>query len=152
MCESHRTNHKSWLPNSCHSKSPEYITWHQLGREIQTVERLGNYWHWPCSLSAQNGQLWSLLRCWPASYLLNGCGVRDTKVLFVQFRRILSESLGDVSFYDEKKEQSCKRFLGNWKPLFFVTTSEKKNDFLLIETLRKAKLWPPGFDPWWPFL
>jgi hypothetical protein len=22
----------------------------------------------------------------------------------------------------------------------------------LIETFRKAKLWPPGFNPWWPFL
>jgi hypothetical protein len=22
----------------------------------------------------------------------------------------------------------------------------------LIETFRKTKLWPSGFDPWWPFL
>jgi hypothetical protein len=29
--------------------------------------------------------------------------------------------------------------------------SEKKTGFLLIETFRKTKLWPPGFDPWWPF-
>jgi hypothetical protein len=33
----------------------------------------------------------------------------------------------------------------------FVTTSEKKNGFLLIETFRKTKLRPPGFDPWWSF-
>jgi hypothetical protein len=26
------------------------------------------------------------------------------------------------------------------------------NGFLLIEPFRKLKLWPPGFDPWWPFL
>jgi hypothetical protein len=31
----------------------------------------------------------------------------------------------------------------------FVTTSEKKTGFLLIETFRKTKLWPPGFVPWW---
>ena len=33
-----------------------------------------------------------------------------------------------------------------------ATTYEKKNGFLLIETFRKTKLWPPAFDPWWPFL
>jgi hypothetical protein len=33
-----------------------------------------------------------------------------------------------------------------------VTTSEKKNSFLLIETFRKLNQWPSGFDPWWPFL
>jgi hypothetical protein len=33
-----------------------------------------------------------------------------------------------------------------------VTTSEKKTGLLLIETFKKQKLWPPGFDPWWPFL
>jgi hypothetical protein len=21
----------------------------------------------------------------------------------------------------------------------------------LIEVFRKTKVWPPGFDPWWPF-
>jgi hypothetical protein len=30
--------------------------------------------------------------------------------------------------------------------------SEKKIGFLLIEIFRKTKQWPPGFDPWWPFL
>ena len=33
-----------------------------------------------------------------------------------------------------------------------ITTAEKKTGFLLIETFRKLKLWPPGDDPWWPFL
>jgi hypothetical protein len=33
-----------------------------------------------------------------------------------------------------------------------ITTSKTKNGFLLIETFRKTKLWPPGDDPWWPFL
>jgi len=33
-----------------------------------------------------------------------------------------------------------------------VTTSEREIGLLLIETFRKTKLWPPGFDPWWPFL
>jgi hypothetical protein len=28
----------------------------------------------------------------------------------------------------------------------------KKNGLLLIEIFRKTKLWPPGIDPWWPFL
>ena len=32
------------------------------------------------------------------------------------------------------------------------TTCEKKNGFLLIVICRKRTLWPPGFDPWWPFL
>jgi hypothetical protein len=27
----------------------------------------------------------------------------------------------------------------------------EENGFLLIETFRKTKLWPPGFDPWWLF-
>ena len=38
------------------------------------------------------------------------------------------------------------------KSFLNVTTSEKKNGFLLIEVFSKLKLWPPGFDPWWPFL
>jgi hypothetical protein len=29
-------------------------------------------------------------------------------------------------------------------PFTFVTTYEMKNGFLLIETFRKLKLWPPG--------
>ncbi len=29
----------------------------------------------------------------------------------------------------------------------FVTTAEKKNGLLLIETFSRTKLWPPGFDP-----
>ena len=34
-----------------------------------------------------------------------------------------------------------------------VTTSEKKNDFLLTQgVFRKTKLWPLGPVPWWPFL
>jgi hypothetical protein len=41
--------------------------------------------------------------------------------------------------------QGCATFL-------YLTTSEKKSGFLLIETFRKLKLWPPGFVPWWPFL
>ena len=38
------------------------------------------------------------------------------------------------------------------RSFLFITTYEKKTGFLLIETFRKTKLWPPGFDPWWPFL
>jgi hypothetical protein len=34
----------------------------------------------------------------------------------------------------------------------FVTTYESNTGLLLIETFRKTKLWPPGFDPWEPFL
>ena len=37
-----------------------------------------------------------------------------------------------------------------------TTTSETKSGFLLIEPLMSLcntqKQWPPGFDPWWPFL
>jgi hypothetical protein len=38
------------------------------------------------------------------------------------------------------------------KKVLLVTTSEKENGFLLIEVFRKTKLWPPGVNPWWPFL
>jgi len=31
-----------------------------------------------------------------------------------------------------------------WITFFFVTTSEKKNGFLLIETYKTTKWWPPG--------
>ena len=44
----------------------------------------------------------------------------------------------------------CSR--GRFFRFLKVTTGEKKIGVLLIETFKTTKWWPPGFNPWWPFL
>jgi hypothetical protein len=52
------------------------------------------------------------------------------------------------------KKVTGRLFLVNLDLVGFlhVTTCERENGFLLIETFWKTNLWPPGFDPWWLLL